>query len=422
MDALTITGVPEAGDVAEKARILTIGNMYPPHHLGGYELIWRSWVRHAESLGHAVRVLTTDFRVDSEPIEGEQEFGDVHRELKWYWRDHEFPRFSMRQRWSIERHNASVIERHMRAFAPDVVVWWAMAGMSMSLMEQVRRAGIPAVGFLDDYWLEYAPSVDAWARVFLRRRRLGRLVERTTGMITRVDLVTGIKFVFSSEVVLQGAKRAWPTLTDTEVVPHAPPDIEIFVPVPRRTWSWKLLYIGRIDEVKGIDLAVLALLDLPDEATLKVVGSGNENYLRDLHRLVQNHGLDHRVTFDHRPRAELPALYAEADAVVFPVRWNEPFGIVPLEAMAVGRPVVATGRGGSGEFLTDGENCLIFDPSQGAGELAKRVRTLADGPSLREHLRQGGQRTVEAIRGARFNDRVLATVLRAREDGLVRSS
>ncbi len=406
-----------AGDVALGARILTVGNMYPPHHLGGYELIWRSWVRHAESQGHAVQVLTTDFRVEPQPIEGQQESGDVHRELRWYWRDHEFPRLSMRQRFSIERHNTSVIERHLRGFDPDVVVWWAMAGMSMSLIERVRRAGVPAAGFLDDYWLEYAPSVDAWAKVFLKRRRLARLVERATGLITRVDLVTGVKFVFSSEILLQGAQRAWPTLTDTEVVPHAPPDIEIFLPVQPRTWTWKLLYIGRIDEVKGIDLAVLALLDLPDEATLKVVGSGNERYLRDLHRLVKKHGLENRVTFEHRPRAELPALYAEADAVLFPVRWNEPFGIVPLEAMAVGRPVVATGRGGSGEFLTDGENCLIFDPAQGAGELAKRVRILAHDPSLREHLRQGGQRTLEAIRGARFNDRLLATVLRAAWSG-----
>jgi glycogen(starch) synthase len=411
VDALT----PPAGDAG--ARILTIGNMYPPHHFGGYELIWRSWVQHAESRGHAVRVLTTDFRLDPEPIEDQQEAGDVHRELRWYWHDHEFPRLGLGERWSIERHNARVLDRHLQHFRPDVVVWWAMAGMSMSAIERVRRAGIPAVGFLDDYWLEYGPSVDAWTRVFRDRPRLARLVERTTGMITRADLVTGISFIFSSQILLEGARGAWPTLTDAEVVPHAPPEIEIFTEAPPGAWSWKLLYIGRIDEAKGIDLAILALLSLPEQATLTVVGTGNEDYRRELQRLVHTHRLEDRVSFARRPRAELPAVYAQADAVLFPVRWNEPFGIVPLEAMAVGRPVVATGKGGSGEFLSDQENCLIFDPTDGAGELAKRVRVLADDPSLRDRLRQGGRRTVDEIRGMRFNERVLATALRAREDG-----
>ena len=44
-------------------RVLTVGNMYPPHHLGGYELVWRAAVRHLRSLGHEASVLTTDFRL-----------------------------------------------------------------------------------------------------------------------------------------------------------------------------------------------------------------------------------------------------------------------------------------------------------------------------------------------------------------------
>ena len=51
---------------------------------------------------------------------------------------------------------------------------------------------------------------------------------------------------------------------------------------------------------------------------------------------------------------------------MFPVRWNEPWGLVPIEAMARGRPVVATGRGGSGEYLRDGENCMLFDADDDA--------------------------------------------------------
>jgi glycogen(starch) synthase len=395
-------------------RILTVGNMYPPHHMGGYELIWRSWVAHAESCDHAVRVLTTDFELESGPIEGLEESGDVHRDLRWYWHDHEFPRLSGRARWAIERHNARMIERHLQEFVPDVVVWWAMAGMSLSSIERVRRAGIPAVAVLGDYWLEYGPTVDAWMRVFLKRPGLARLVEGLTGQITRADLASGIKFVFVSETLRRRAHEIWADLAESEVIHHEPPDIELFQPAAVRAWEGKLLYVGRIDHVKGVDLAILALLDLPDEATLTIVGSGNREYLGDLHRIVREHDLDGRVRFDLRRRTELPATYADADAVLFPVRWAEPFGLVPLEAMAIGRPVVASGRGGSGEYLEDGANCLIFDPSEGPAALAASVQNLAADASLRDRLRAGGFRTVESIRAERFNDRVLATVERAR--------
>ena len=94
-----------------------------------------------------------------------------------------------------------------------------------------------------------------------------------------------------------------------------------------------------------MDLAVLSLLDLPDEATLTLVGSGNDVYLASLRRLVSERVLTIASTSIAGAALSSPMLYADADVILFPVRWDEPFGLVPLEAMAVGRPVVATGRG-----------------------------------------------------------------------------
>ncbi len=85
-------------------------------------------------------------------------------------------------------------------------------------------------------------------------------------------------------------------------------------------------------------------------------GSGDQDYVASLRARSSHLGLGPRVTFSQEPREWLPKVYADADAVVFPVTWNEPWGLVPLEAMAVGRPVVATGTGGSAEYLRDGEN------------------------------------------------------------------
>src|SRR5215212_9295630 len=105
-------------------RVLAVGNMYPPHDLGGgYEITWRSSVEYMCSRGDDVRVLTTDFRAPGVPDLDEP---DVHRELRWYWRDHEFPRLGWRERRRIERHNAALLAAEIEAFRPDAIAWWAM--------------------------------------------------------------------------------------------------------------------------------------------------------------------------------------------------------------------------------------------------------------------------------------------------------
>ena len=86
--------------------------------------------------------------------------------------------------------------------------------------------------------------------------------------------------------------------------------------------------------------------------------------------------------------------------------WEEPWGLVPLEAMARGRPVIATGRGGSAEYLRDGENCLLFDPGD-AGALAAAVERLAADGALRRKLVEGGRRTAPEHTDSVFNRRVV---------------
>ena len=380
-------------------RILTVGNLYPPHHLGGYELMWRSAVANHRAAGHEVRVLTTDWREpyvdDSTP-----EDDDVHRELRWYWHDHRFPRLGPRARLALERHNARVLERHLAEFRPDVVGWWAMGGMSLSLIERARRAALPAAATVVDDWLLYGPGVDAWWR--LLRRRATRLAG-------------ACEWLFASHTLRERAREAGFDPARAEVV-HPGIDLDLFRPSDgaRGDWRWRLLYCGRIDERKGIDTAVAALAHLPGEAALQVVGGGDEEHLTRLRALAGRLGLEDRVRFERHPRDRLPEIYGSADAVLFPVRWVEPFGLVPLEAMACGTPVVASGRGGSGEYLADGENCLLFDVEGGAQALAAAVERLAGDATLRTRLSAGGHATAERFPESRFNDAVLAALERSR--------
>ena len=123
-------------------------------------------------------------------------------------------------------------------------------------------------------------------------------------------------------------------------IAHAGVDEQLFQAAPEHPWRWRLLYCGRIDPRKGIDLAVASLPLLPAEATLLVVGDGDPEHRAELERLARELGVADRVRFERVERDRLPATFAEHDALLFPVRWEEPWGLVPLEAMAVGLLVV----------------------------------------------------------------------------------
>jgi glycogen synthase len=388
--------------IESELRVLAVGSMYPPHSLGGYEVIWRSCMAHLREIGWEVRVLATDLRLPE--VDDAAEDPDVHRVLRWYWRDHRFPRRTLAGRVALERHNARLLERHLREFRPSVVNWWAMGGMSLSLIERARRHGIAAVGTVCDDWMVYGPRVDQWLETRRRHPRLSGVVARAAALTADLDLGAAGNWLFISEFTRRRA-LAEHSLPRSEVA-HAGIDLRRFQRGPETRWQGRLLYSGRLDARKGIDAAVQALTSLPAETTLRIVGGGDEDHTRDLRALAAQPGLEGRVEFaGHRPQEELPAIYAQADALLFPVTWQEPWGLVPLEAMAAGTPVIASGTGGSGEYLEHEANCLIAPPGD-PDALATAVMRLAADEALRARIREGGVATAARYSDTSFNDRV----------------
>jgi glycosyltransferase involved in cell wall biosynthesis len=366
-------------------RILCVGSMYPPQHLGGYELIFADCVRELRARGHDVRVLASDLVLHVQRVD------DVHRELRRYWDGDVWPRLSPAARLRVERENAATLDRHLREHAPDAVCWFNMGGLSMGLLERVRRAGIPALAYVADDWLRDGPRRDAWQRAWAQRPRAARLVEALTGLPTRVDYDRAARWLFISDATRRASGRK---LSDASVA-HAGVHAD-FAPAPRPPWRWKLLYAGRVVADKGVDLAVGALAHLPREATLTIAGpDGNAREAAALEGLIAQLGVGARVRRRSAlARHELADAYADADVVLFPSRWAEPWGLVPLEAMAVGAPVIASGTGGSAEYLRDGENALVVAPEDPAAWGAA-VRRLVEDEALRARLRSGGRATAE---------------------------
>ncbi|MFC1967387.1 glycosyltransferase family 4 protein [Chloroflexota bacterium] len=131
--------------------------------------------------------------------------------------------------------------------------------------------------------------------------------------------------------------------------------------------------IGRLTRFKRIDLIfrALALLKGDGKEVKLVIGGDGE----DKQRLIQTAGimgLENQVSFTGRIADErVRELLAGARAVIFPTT-NEPFGIVPLEAMACGTPVIVSNSGGPMETVIDGQTGLLFHPDD-AADLARKI-------------------------------------------------
>lgn len=393
-------------------RVLVITNWYPPHHLGGYELLCNETMLGLEARGHETHVLCGDTVLGTGPPPDAEHEQRVRRTLRLYHDGTDLLRPPWRERAAIERHNQWALRRAIDETRPDVLSIWHLAGVSHGLLTTAVRSGIPLVFTVCDDWLVYGVRLDPWADRFNnspRGRLAGRVLERLTGIpCVLPDIGDAGSFLFPTNATADTAVREgrWTPQRRALIWGHV--DNTLFTPADSPApWSWDLVTTGRFDPRKGFETVLRALPLLPDEATLSCWGRGGDDERRRLERIAAELGIGERVRFGTLERDELPDAYREADAFVFPSLWEEPFGMVPVEAMACGVPVVATGTGGSAEFLVDETNCLLY-PAGDHEALAERLLRLAGDAGLRSQLAESGLRTA-----AGFDVELLVDVMEA---------
>jgi glycosyltransferase involved in cell wall biosynthesis/phosphoheptose isomerase len=185
------------------------------------------------------------------------------------------------------------------------------------------------------------------------------------------DVIAGVDHTIATctdevfELVRQGADN------DTLSVIPCGVDLSQFGPegpvAPRREGLSRLLYVGRLVERKGVGNAISAMPALARTELVIAGGPDAKDLDRDpeairLRALAEQDGVGDRVRLLGRlDRARVPEMLRSADAVVC-IPWYEPFGIVPLEAMACGVPVIASAVGGMIDSVVDGRTGVHVPP------------------------------------------------------------
>ncbi len=251
----------------------------------------------------------------------------------------------------------------------------------------------------------YATALAAWRRVALVVTLQGETVMDDADIFERSTVLrTGLRMALRRATAVTGCSAF--TLADAEArfgLAHGAGSVVFngvdLTAAGATVWAGApdapyVLAVGRVVEKKGFDLLLAAYAGLSPaerQADLVVAGDGAER--ARLVALAGRLGVADRVHFPGRlDRDQVAAAMAGAELFVMPSRL-EPFGIVVLEAWRAGAPVVATAAGGPPEFVTDGVDGVLVDPSD-TGVFSRVLADLLGSPARRRALAEAGRARV----------------------------
>ena len=247
----------------------------------------------------------------------------------------------------------------------------------------------------------------AISRMFGRKRCLAHLHGQTTCTPVMDDIYGGVlalsEFIREDYLKTSALDRRYAYIlhncVDTDIFRPGEPSPALRADLGFAPEDFVVLFCGRLEPDKGIHklLEALGAVENP-RIKLLIVGSPffgrtqQSSFLRKLEQ--QARGLEGRVQFTgYIPNEALPAYYHLADVVCVPTLVEEAAGLVAVEAMACGRPVLATRSGGMPEYLAGSQAVLVNRGPDIVGQLAWALQMLYEHPNLcREMGAAGAQR------------------------------
>ena len=371
-------------------RILICSNLYPPRVIGGAELVAAEQAETLRGLGHEVTVFAGDLNPD---LARHSMIKDVFHGVDVYRvglssRDYsaEYVNFTQNP---IDEHFEEVLD----AVAPDVVHFHNVEGLSAGLFSRAKRRGIRTLVTLHDHWgfcvrhtlvkregeicADYSRCVECLPRIHddhaanipvrMRKDFMAMQLQYVDAFITPSAYLRGsyLSAGFPAErIVTLGHGKNLRRFASMAATPSA--DV-------------RFTFLGYFGRHKGLH-TLLEAADLIADARFRInlVGDGEE--APALRAAIEQHRWRDRIRMWGRiDNAQLEDVFAETDVVVLPSVWPENQPVTITDAMAAGRPVIASDIGGIPELVEHEATGLLFEPGN-AVQLAARMRELMASP------------------------------------------
>lgn len=372
---LRLTGRIAADQPAQQLSVVLITNLFPPQELGGYGRMMWEFAQGLIARGHSVRVLTSDvpqFAKQPTPDEVEME-RHVFRSLQLVGTWEGGRAVALRDRSEIARRlrdNATRIRNAVTKQKADLVLAGNLDFLTVLALRAAMESNAPILHAL-------ANAAPGYTVADQPRDAANYWVAPCSD--------------WNGDVFRQAGYA--PARMDT-LYPGARVDrfFRLFLPDTKRL---RICYASLVLPYKGADTLVHALGRLHEagvDFTAEIAGDAPDaSFLAELRAFARERGIEDRVSFTgFLDRNGLSALFARSNVLVFPSRFQEPFGISQVEAMAAGLVVVSSGTGGAKEIIRDNTDGLLFTAGDDA-DLAGKLTTLTKTDGMMSRLQRNAQ-------------------------------
>ncbi|MFT5660904.1 MAG: glycosyltransferase involved in cell wall biosynthesis [Sulfurimonas sp.] len=318
-------------------RILTVTNYYPPYFIGGYEIACKETMDFLKSKGHEVIVLTSDYLHSHD----DEEYVLRNMQLVNY------NKTSRIQKKIAEYQNYKTLSNTIKVIKPDLVYFWSLRGIGINVIKAVEEQNIAKVFEIGDFWMYgyMQPSI---------KQKIKSLIPFLGNKNIQISPAICVSEWLKEEMHEVYHSQDTYMFPNATLIPHV---------TSRNNKHIKFIFSGRLDEEKGLDIAISALNEFankyPDSPfTFDIYGSGEKSYIERCKALAQP--IKSKVHFKGKV-ASKKQIYTDASILLMPTRMREPFGLVIIEAMAYKCAVIATNAYGPAEIIQHKENGLLFD-------------------------------------------------------------
>lgn len=334
------------------------------------------WARYLQTQGNLERIIspvpqgrTKQYGVDPERT--------VSRPLLGVW-DHGFQRIGPRfLQPAHQRAFSAAFDRMAACSLGPCTVVNAWCSTALRTIQTAHGRGIPVV-------LESASAHAETQAELIREemRRWGRDLDRIA--LSDAVIARAVREYAEADVIIVNSQFALRTFiargVPAEKVVAVPYAVDETQPVERRQHDGRprILYVGGCSLRKGVPYLLEAWTSLRTRAELRLVGAPNQRLLR---RLGAGPGV---VVTGHKTGAALAEEYASADIFVLP-SVEDGYGLVTIEAMQAGLPVIVSDHAGSSELVRDGVDGFVV-PARDSAALRDRIQQLVDDPRLRRSM------------------------------------